>query len=278
MGDAQRSDEKSLSQLPRVTMYTDGAAEPNPGKGGYGVVLLHPKKRLELSAGFQLTTNNRMELLGVIAGLEALKKPCRVSIHSDSKYVVDSISKGWILKWQKKNWARGENPVPNFDLWQRYLVAAASHEISIHWVKGHAGHEHNERCDVLAVAAANGAELQVDNGYRPKVPATEPVASGNPIKGADSSSAGKSSDASPPSKKKKLTHKQPGEPCRNCGTAIEKRVPKKQKLKANQTYCYAWYLYCPGCTAMYMVEEAKVLLSTSQKSIFDDSDDVAHDV
>jgi ribonuclease HI len=168
-GGEQKSGQELASQLPSVTIYTDGAAEPNPGPGGYGVVVLHPKKRLELSGGFQKTTNNRMELMGVIVGLEALKTACRVFIYSDSKYVVDSISKGWLQKWEKRRWVRRDVPVPNADLWQRYLVVAGSHTIEINWIKGHAGHEHNERCDVLAVEAAKGTDMQIDYGYRPNV-------------------------------------------------------------------------------------------------------------
>lgn len=222
----QKSGEKSLSQRPHVTIYTDGAAEPNPGRGGYGVVLLHPAKRLELSRGFELTTNNRMELLAVIAGLEVLTKPCCVSIHSDSKYVVDAIDKGWVLNWQRKNWKRGKLvPVKNPDLWNRYLEVAAQHTVKMHWVKGHAGHEHNERCDVLAVAAANGAVLEVDHGYQPDsiaVEATDSImtATDTEITPSENLSAGKIV----PSRQSKVTHQEPGEPCRKCGTPVEKSL------------------------------------------------------
>ncbi len=278
MGDEQRSGEESLSQIPRVTMYTDGAAEPNPGKGGYGVVLLHPAKYLELSMGFELTTNNRMELLGVIAGLEALKKPCSVTIYSDSKYVVEAIDKGWILRWQKKNGFRTKfEQAKNWDLWERYLLAAARHEVKLEWIKGHAGHEHNERCDVLAVAAAKGTDLQIDHGFRPNVTPSnsDTLRSAPSDNGVQSTKSPSVPDNSP--KRSKLSHKEPGELCRKCGTAIEKRVPKKQTRKATQAYYYEWYLYCPGCVTMYMVEEAKVFLSTSQRSIFDGSkDEVDH--
>ena len=147
-GDEQKSGEKSLSQRHHVKIYTDGAAEPNPGQGGFGVVLLHPAKRLEISRGFKLTTNNRMELLAVIAGLEKLTKPCRVTVYSDSKYVVNAIDKGKILIWQKANWFRTRSQrAKNPDLWERYLIAAATHEVKLVWLKGQAGHEHNERCD-----------------------------------------------------------------------------------------------------------------------------------
>jgi ribonuclease HI len=250
------------AELPRVTIFTDGAAEPNPGPGGYGVVLFYGQHRKELSAGFQLTTNNRMELMGVIAGLEALKKPCRVAVYSDSKYVVDAIDKGWVLKWQQKNWNRRKlGPVRNPDLWKRFLAAAALHEVTMHWVKGHAGHEHNERCDVLAVAAAKGTELALDLGYRLELMAVAAIAP-------------EVSTAVPktPLQNSSVSHKEPGEPCRKCGTPIVKRPPKKKARKAGQTYYYEWYLHCPNCNTMYMVEEAKRMIDSSQTSMFDESD------
>lgn len=150
----------------KVTIYTDGAARGNPdGPGGYGTVLhyvdskgeLHTK---ELSRGYKKTTNNRMELMAAIAGLEALKTPCDVTIFSDSKYLVDAFSQGWIDSWIKKGWKRGKNePVKNTDLWKRLLKAKEPHNVSFCWVKGHDGHEMNERCDFLATSAADGNEL-----------------------------------------------------------------------------------------------------------------------
>lgn len=153
----------------KVTIYTDGAARGNPdGPGGYGVVLeyvdqngtLHTK---ELSQGYQKTTNNRMELLAVIRGLEALKQPCEVLVYSDSKYVVDSFCQGWIEQWQKKGWKKSDKkPVKNVDLWQALLKAKAPHKVSFCWVKGHDGHPQNERCDQLATQAADGDGLIED--------------------------------------------------------------------------------------------------------------------
>ena len=134
----------------KVTLYTDGACSGNPGKGGYGAILVHVdsngvRHEKEFSEGYQMTTNNQMELLAVIVGLEALKKPCSVKIISDSKYVVDSIQKGWRKSDNK--------PVPNVELWKRLIAASKEHDIELEWIKGHAGHEYNERCDALAVAA-----------------------------------------------------------------------------------------------------------------------------
>lgn len=147
-------------------MYTDGAAKGNPGKGGYGVVLMTAdgKHRKELSQGYFKTTNNRMELLAVIVGLEALKRPMKVKVYSDSKYVVDAVDKGWVFGWEKKNFAKKANP----DLWKRFLAIYRKHQVSFQWVKGHANIPENERCDQLAVEAAESEELLVDEGYEGK--------------------------------------------------------------------------------------------------------------
>ena len=145
-----------------IKIYTDGAAQGNPGPGGYGVILKFNGHVKELSAGFRLTTNNRMELLAVIAGLEAIKKEgIPVTIYSDSKYVVESIEKGWLWGWEKKNFSKKKNP----DLWQRYIPLHKKYKPKFVWIKGHAGHPENERCDELAVAAAEGDELMVDEEY-----------------------------------------------------------------------------------------------------------------
>ncbi len=145
-----------------VTMYTDGAARGNPGPGGYGVVLLYRGHRKELSKGYRRTTNNRMELLAVIAGLEALKrKNLKVKIYSDSKYVVDAINKGWLADWEAKGFKKKKNP----DLWRRFLLVRQGFDIELVWVKGHANIPENERCDRLAVEASLRPDLGVDKGY-----------------------------------------------------------------------------------------------------------------
>lgn len=153
-----------------VEMYTDGACSGNPGAGGYGTILrfkdstgkYHEK---ELTAGYKLTTNNRMELLAVIVGLEALKKPCKVRITSDSKYFIDAFEQKWIESWQKNNWkTAAKKPVKNVDLWQRLLLAMKPHDIDLVWVKGHNGHEFNERCDELAVNSSKSENL-LDDTY-----------------------------------------------------------------------------------------------------------------
>ena len=145
-----------------ITIYTDGASRGNPGPGGFGVVLLSGKHRKEIAQGFRLTTNNRMELLSVIVGLESLKnKNCDVVIYSDSKYVVDSVEKKWVFGWQKKNFKDKKNP----DLWKRFLLIYPHHKIKFVWIKGHAENPENERCDELAVSAAMSKNLLVDGYY-----------------------------------------------------------------------------------------------------------------
>ena len=153
----------------KVKIYTDGAARGNPdGPGGYGTVLefIDSKGQLntkELSCGYKKTTNNRMELMAVIAGLEALNRPCEIELYSDSKYVVDAFNQHWIDGWLKKGWKRGKNePVKNVDLWKRLLKAKEPHQITFIWVKGHDGHPQNERCDTLATTAADGGNLLDD--------------------------------------------------------------------------------------------------------------------
>lgn len=155
----------------KVTLYTDGAARGNPdGPGGYGAILqyvdtkgqLHER---EFSAGYKKTTNNRMELMGVIVGLEALKKPCEVTVVSDSKYVTDAFNQDWIGGWLKNNWKNSaKKPVKNVELWKRLLKAAEPHQMTFWWIKGHDGHPENERCDTLATTAADGDILLDDDG------------------------------------------------------------------------------------------------------------------
>jgi len=139
--------------MKKVNIYSDGACSKNPGPGGYGVVLEFNGKELQLSGGEENTTNNRMELMGVIIGLEALKEPCDVTVTTDSKYVTDAFNKGWLDYWQKKSWKKSDGkPVLNQELWQRLLNATSNHNVKFVHVLGHNGHEYNERCDKLAVS------------------------------------------------------------------------------------------------------------------------------
>jgi ribonuclease HI len=150
-----------------IVIYADGACSGNPGRGGYGAVILYEGRRKELSGGFRHTTNNRMEILGCIAALNALKEPCDVTIYSDSKYVVDAMSKSWVLRWRRNNWQRREKTgemkaALNSDLWRQMLELCAKHRVRFEWVRGHDGVEENERCDQLARSAAAGHALGID--------------------------------------------------------------------------------------------------------------------
>ena len=160
---------------PAIFLYTDGASSGNPGPGGYGVVLRCGGHEKEMSGGFARTTNNRMELLAVIKGLEAIKwDNAVVEVFSDSTYVVKAVNEGWLQGWERKGWKKVKNP----DLWQRFLAVYRRHRVSFHWLKGHAGHPENERCDALAVAAgagavARGEVLPVDEGYEAQVTSSD---------------------------------------------------------------------------------------------------------
>jgi len=220
--------------LTEVTLYTDGGCEPNPGAGGYGVVLTCGNQAKELSGGFKLTTNNRMELYAAIAGLEALKTPCRVRLLSDSRYLVDAMTQAWAKRWQANGWWRTKRErAVNADLWERLLALCERHSVAFEWVKGHAGHEQNERCDVLAMQALKLPDLPEDPGYEPRSEAAESV---------------------------KVTRE--GQPCRACATPVVRRVPQS-KLKPGQTHYYAYYLECPACKAQYQVEAAKRLVEVA---------------
>lgn len=156
----------------KVNIYTDGACRGNPGKGGYGTVLEYTDAsgythQKEFSQGYLNTTNNRMELLAVVVGLNKLKKPCDVTVYSDSKYIVDAINQGWLEGWIKNGWKRGKKKeaVKNEDIWRQMVEAMAKHNMTFQWVKGHAGHPMNERCDDLATSAADAYDLIEDVGY-----------------------------------------------------------------------------------------------------------------
>ena len=155
----------------QVTIYTDGSARGNPGNGGFGAILSYTNRAgetftRELSGGYRLTTNNRMELMAVIVALETLNRPCEVEVHSDSQYVVNAFNQHWIEGWIRRGWkTANKKPVKNIDLWQRLLAAKEPHTVTFLWVKGHAGHPENERCDELATTAADSGRLSEDAGF-----------------------------------------------------------------------------------------------------------------
>ncbi len=147
--------------MKEVSIYTDGACSGNPGPGGYGTILVYGSKEKELSEGYVATTNNRMELTAAIVGLQALREPCRVTLYSDSKYLVDAVTLGWAKKWKQNGWKRNsKEAAANPDLWEQLLQLIEIHQVEWVWVKGHAGHPMNERCDRLAVAATQRAKEQ----------------------------------------------------------------------------------------------------------------------
>ena len=157
---------RDTMQLKAITLYTDGACNGNPGPGGYGTVLSWKQHRKELSGGFRLTTNNRMEIMAAIVGLQALKRRCAVKFYTDSKYLVNGMTKGWVHRWQANGWYRNkEERAVNIDLWQQMLDLCSQHEVAFEWVKGHAGNPENERCDHLATTAAQKRDLPADSAY-----------------------------------------------------------------------------------------------------------------
>jgi len=157
---------ETLSESKKVTIYTDGACLGNPGPGGYGVVLLYGDNRREISGGFRLTTNNRMEIMAAIVGLEALKSPCSVTLYSDSQYLVDAMMKGWAARWRANGWRRNKRErAVNPDLWERLLDLSSRHRVEFVWVRGHSGNRENERCDRLSREAASLPGLPEDTGY-----------------------------------------------------------------------------------------------------------------
>jgi ribonuclease HI len=227
-----------MSITPTIIIYTDGGAEPNPGPGGYGVVIIDEIGTRELSGGFKMTTNNRMELMAAIVGLGSIKHSRKIKLYSDSKYLVDAMVQGWAKRWQKNGWVRNvKDSVANVDLWEQIMALCARHQVEFIWVKGHAGNLNNERCDQLSMLFRENPNLPIDEGYQPVL-----------------RTPGQPTPVLRPSGKRKII--QEGQPCRKCSTPVVKKIPVR-KLRADQPYYYEYYFYCPGCHAMYMVEAVK---------------------
>lgn len=208
-----------LDEKKEIVIYTDGACEPNPGAGGYGAVLLSEKRRKTISGGFRLTTNNRMEIYATIKSLELLKEPCKVTLYSDSQYLVSAMMKGWVERWKRRNWWRtNKERAVNIDLWERLLTLCERHEVTFIWVKGHIGNAENELCDKLSCASLRQTDLPTDEGYENPPAEVERV---------------------------KVTHE--GQPCRKCSTPVV-------KLKSRKS---TFYLFCPNCEASYTIESDK---------------------
>ena len=240
------------NEIPEIKLYSDGGAEPNPGKGGFGVIMTYKEIIREYSQGYELTTNNRMELMGVIYGLEQLNTKSVVHVYSDSRYVVDGIEKGWAERWRSNNWYRTKTKKAiNYDLWDRLLILISAQEkVTFNWIRGHAGHPENERCDELALAALNGEDLLVDTGYQP-----------NQLQGDEN---GEGELVQSGFKKRKINAEE--DSCRKCGTSVVKKPTKKKKAKPGQTYYYEYYLLCPSCKTMYFIEEGKRDIPQKNKS------------
>ena len=239
--------------IPEINLYSDGGAEPNPGMGGFGVILEYKGIKKEFSQGFVLTTNNRMELMGVIHGLDKLKTKSIVNVFTDSQYVVNGIEKGWAQKWKSKNWYRNRNErAMNYDLWEKLLHLISSHEkVRFIWIRGHAGHLENERCDELAMSALNGGNLLVDDGYIPNIKQPE-----------------NEDDSAVHQNISKIKTEEEGDPCRKCGTHVIKKPTKKKSVKPGQTYYFDYYLYCPSCKTMYLVDDAKREIDSRPDGLF----------
>lgn len=240
--------------IPEISLYSDGGAEPNPGKGGFGVIMSYKGIKKEFSQGYELTTNNRMELMGVIYGLERLKTKSIVNVFTDSRYVIDGIEKGWAERWRSKNWYRTKtDKAINSDLWERLLILiSAQQKVTFNWIKGHAGHLENERCDELALSALSGDILIVDTGYQPNNLTSDKNGEGQTFQ----------------SNFKNMKVIAGGDPCRKCGIAVVKKSTKKKEIKPGQTYYYEYILICPGCKTMYLTDEAKGDIANRDNNLF----------
>lgn len=277
----------AICELKNVIVYTDGGCIGNPGPGGYGTVLLYGEKRRELSGGFRRTTNNRMEIMAAISGLEVLRYRCSVIVYTDSQYLANSIMLGWALKWRAKGWMRKDKPVPNADLWIRLLDLCGLHQVQFEWVKGHAGNTENERCDRLSVNASKGKDLPIDVGYENPFLSSPKVESSRPVDGLfleirceeEESSSEIDFDSSPAistptqilsaasiklleaeDKKQKWqsTNKvtAEGQPCRKCSTPVIRQDCSANR-RPGQRYYYEFYLLCPNCREIHNVTAAK---------------------
>jgi len=243
----------SWEEIPEIDLFSDGGADPNPGKGGFGVILSYKGRKKEFSQGYQSTTNNRMELMGVIFGLEKLKTKSIVNIYTDSRYVIDGITKGWAIRWKSNDWYKSKlQKAINPDLWERLLNLISEHEnVTFHWVKGHDGHSENERCDELASMALNGTNLIEDIGFI--------------FKEVTNNKPDKSTFEYLPNYNKV---KSEGDLCKKCGVKVIRKETKKKNIKDTQTYYFEYYLLCPQCKTIYMIEEAKRDIIKNENTLF----------
>ena len=235
--------------LPEVDIFSDGWANPNPWRGWYWVILSYKWIKKEFYAGYKLTTNNRMELTRAITWLEKLTKKSKVNLYTDSQYTINGIEKWWAKKWRENNWYRTKTEkAVNYDLWEKLLNLVDKHEVKFHWVKWHNGHIENERCDELATIAMNMDNLIDDINYIPNEEELWKMTN-NFLQKKDSLDK-KTLD-------KSIKVLKSWDACRKCWTSVEKKTPKHTSKTKTQNYYYEYYLSCPSCKTMYMVDSAK---------------------
>lgn len=242
-----------IQNIPKVELYSDGWANPNPGPGGYGIILCCQWVQKEFTQWYTLTTNNRMELSGVITWLSKLTKKSNVHVYTDSQYTINGIQKGWAKKWKANNWMRTKNDkAVNADLWEKLLDVVEKHQVTFHWVKGHNWHEQNERCDELATLAMKQENLIKDEWFIPSEKDLDKL--NNPVKIPENTEKilkviGKWDP--------NMKVKKEGDPCKKCLTPVEKKIPKHTKKTLLKKFYYRYYFNCPNCKTNYMTDEAK---------------------
>lgn len=228
--------------LPTVYIYSDGWANPNPGPGGYGVVMKCGDHQKDFSGGYKRTTNNRMELMGAITGFSKLKTRSRVILCTDSQYTINGLQKWWAKKWKANNWFRtGSQKAINYDLWEILLDLAEKHQVEYEWIKGHNGHLENELCDELATLAMNRDDLLIDEWF------IETPEKQKPLSRISSQENSGCIDQ----------FKKTGTNCKKCDHPLVKKTPKHTKKTLEKEYYYEYYHHCISCKTNYMLPEAK---------------------
>ena len=230
--------------LPEVHIYSDWWANPNPGPGGYGVIMKSWNHQKDFSQGYKRTTNNRMELMGAITGFRKLKTRSKVTLHTDSQYTINGLQKWWAKKWKANNWFRtGSQKAVNHDLWAILLELSEEHEVDFEWIKGHNGHLENELCDQLATLAMQRDDLLVDEWFEeaPEKPKQKPLSSLSSKERWNATS----------------WWEKTGTNCKKCDNLLVKKTPKHTKKTLKKEYYYEYYHHCPACKTNYMLQEAK---------------------
>ncbi len=238
-----------MTKLPEVELYSDWWAKPNPGRGGYGIILCYKWVKKEFYQGYKITTNNRMELTGIIIGLSKLKTKSKVSIYTDSRYTINWIEKWWAQKWKQNNWYRTKKEkAVNYDLWEKLLDLVWKHEVKFIWVKWHNWHIENERCDELATLSMNMKKLLIDKNY---------ILEENNNQTTLLKENKKEIIKTFWKWDKKIKVKKVWDPCRKCWTKVIKKIPKHTKKTLEKSYYYEYFLFCPYCNTNYMTQDWK---------------------